>query len=235
MDKDNLLVSVVIPVYNCEQFLPQAIQSILNQTYRSIEIIVVDDGSTDGSRAVAKRFDDSCVKYFYQPNSGIAAARNMGIKISKGKFLAFLDADDLWLPVKLSIQLVPFLRNDSLDMVFGHVLQFFDPGNNEVSQVFGQQEQQKHPGVITGTMLIKRRSFLKIGMFDAGYRVGEFIDWYSKALEIGLKEMILPDVVLRRRIHTANIGIREREAQTDYLRILKAKLERSRQGKSNGI
>jgi len=65
MDKDNLLVSVIVPVYNCEQFLPQAIQSILNQTYRSIEIIVVDDGSTDGSRAVAKRFDDSCVCLLY--------------------------------------------------------------------------------------------------------------------------------------------------------------------------
>ena len=225
MDKDNLLVSVVIPVYNCDKYLPEAILSVLNQTYRSIEIIVIDDGSTDGSGAVAKRFDDLRVKYFYQPNSGIGAARNMGIKISKGKFLAFLDADDLWMPDKLSIQMEPFLRDISLDMVFGHVIQFHDPDNNEISQAVGQQGQKKYPGVLTGTMLIKRRSFIKVGMFDTGYRVGEFIDWYSKAIEIGLKEVILPDVVLKRRIHTANIGIRERNAQTDYLRILKAKLE----------
>jgi len=226
-----MIISVVIPVYNCEMFLAQSIDSILAQTYNPIEIIVIDDGSTDGSGAVAKSFEDFQVKYFYQPNSGIGAARNMGIKISKGKFLAFLDADDLWMPDKLSFQVEPFLR----DMVFGHVLQFHDPGNNENSQALGKHGQKKYPGVLPGTMLIKRRSFLEVGMFDASYRVGEFIDWYSKALEIGLKEVILPDVVLKRRIHTTNIGIREREAQTDYLRILKTKLERSRQGKSNGI
>jgi glycosyltransferase involved in cell wall biosynthesis len=228
MDKDNLLVSVIVPVYNCEQFLPQALNSVLNQTYQSIEIIVVDDGSTDGSQAVAKGFDNPRIRYLYQQNSGIGAARNMGVRISSGKFFAFLDADDLWVPDKLAIQIEQFHTDISLDMVFGHVIQFQDPVNNERSQSVGQQGQKKHPGVLTGTMLIKRRSFFKVGMFETGYRVGEFIDWYSKAIEFGLKELVLPDVVLKRRIHTTNIGIRERDAQTDYLRILKAKMDRSR-------
>ena len=87
------LVSVIIPVYNAERYLAEAIESVLAQTYRPIEVIIVDDGSTDSSADIAKRYN-SLVRYFFQPNSGLAAARNKGISQAKGSFFAFLDVTD---------------------------------------------------------------------------------------------------------------------------------------------
>ena len=105
MMQDKPLVSAIIPVYNCERYLAEAIESVLAQTYRPIGIIVVDDGSTDGSADVAKSFTDPQVRYFYQPNSGQGAARNQGTNLARGSFFTFLDADDLWTDNKLELQL----------------------------------------------------------------------------------------------------------------------------------
>src|SRR5436853_749734 len=100
------LVSVIIPVYNCEQYLAEAIQSVLAQTHPTIELIVVDDGSTDNSAAVAKSF--AVVRYVFQRQGGPGAARNRGISLARGSFLAFLDADDVWVAGKLTRQLAAF-------------------------------------------------------------------------------------------------------------------------------
>src|ERR1700758_706720 len=97
------LISVIIPVYNAEKYLAEAIESVLAQTYRPIEVIVVDDGSTDSSADIAKRF--ASVRYCFQSHSGLGATRNRGIDLSQGKFLAFLDADDLWVEDKLTHQM----------------------------------------------------------------------------------------------------------------------------------
>src|SRR3989442_14959767 len=96
-------VSVVIPVYNGERYLVDAIQSVLDQTYQNFEVIVVDDGSTDGSAAVAKRFGEA-IRFVHQANGGVCKARNTGIAAARGGYLAFLDQDDLWLPDKLAVQ-----------------------------------------------------------------------------------------------------------------------------------
>ncbi|MBI4573499.1 MAG: glycosyltransferase family 2 protein, partial [candidate division NC10 bacterium] len=96
------LVSVILPVYNGERFLAAAIASILAQDYQPIEVIVVDDGSTDGTAAIARSFQG--VRYLYQPNQGPAFARNAGIAVARGAFIAFLDADDLMVPTRLSVQ-----------------------------------------------------------------------------------------------------------------------------------
>ena len=94
-------VSVVIPTYNSSAMVEQAIQSVLAQTYRDFEIIVIDDGSTDGTKDVVRRFGER-VRYFNQENQGVSAARNFGIHQSLGEYIAFLDSDDLWLPEKLA-------------------------------------------------------------------------------------------------------------------------------------
>lgn len=99
--ENSRLISIIIPVYNREHYLAEAIESVLAQTYRPIEIIVVDDGSTDGTADVARRFSET-VRYFYQTNSGCGASRNTGIKKGVGSFLSFLDSDDLWVEEKLS-------------------------------------------------------------------------------------------------------------------------------------
>lgn len=100
------LISVIIPLYNCERYIEETIQSVLNQTYENIEIIVVDDGSSDNSKEVVKRLqlNDERIKYFYQSNSGVSVARNTGMEKAIGKYIAFLDSDDLWERDKLKLQ-----------------------------------------------------------------------------------------------------------------------------------
>lgn len=110
------LVSVVIPTYNSAKFIPQAIESVLNQTYSKYEIIVVDDGSTDDTTKVLEPFQDK-VNYTYQSNQGVAASRNKGIALAQGELIAFLDADDLFLPQKLQRQVSIFLKQPQIGMV----------------------------------------------------------------------------------------------------------------------
>ncbi len=222
------LVSVIISVYNCERYLAEAIESVLNQTYSPIELIVIDDGSTDGSGAVAKSF--ASLKYHFQPNRGLGAARNKGIDLSDGSFIAFLDADDVWISDKLSSQLAIFDADPKLDIVFGYVKQFHSPDLDGNIKAKINITNKVMPGHIAGTLLIKRESFFRVGYFPTNWRVGEFIDWYIKATEIGLKSFIFPEVVMERRIHENNMGIREHDSRGDYVRILKASLDRKRKG-----
>ena len=130
MDPSKPLISVMIPVYNCDRYLGEAIESVLSQTYRPLEIIIIDDGSTDGSAAVAKRFMPH-IHYYYQANAGIGSARNKGIELAQGSFFAFLDADDLWSKDKLAQQMAALEAHPGVDVVFGHVTQFYSPELDE--------------------------------------------------------------------------------------------------------
>jgi len=227
MKSSNPLINVIVPVYNAELYLEEAIQSVLSQTYQPVEILIINDGSTDGSASVAKKFTEQTI-YIFQSNQGAAAARNLGIKKSSADFLAFLDADDVWTPNKLSKQMESFNEHPELDMVFGGVEQFHSPelkmeNNSNTISI------DKHPlGILPGTMLIKRASFLEVGLFDPNWKVGEFIDWYAKAKEKHLSSTVIPGTVLRRRIHKSNLGIRARDSRADYVQILKAALDRKR-------
>ena len=110
---NNPLVSIVIPAYNMEKFIFDAIVSCLNQTYQNREIIVIDDGSIDGTKSVVGEFGKS-VSYYYQNNTGVSAARNHGIRKAKGSYVSFLDADDIWLPAKLEKQISAIKINPSI-------------------------------------------------------------------------------------------------------------------------
>ena len=222
------LVSVIIAVYNGERYLDAAIESVLAQDYRPREIIVVDDGSTDGSAAVARRFAPA-VRCFAQANGGVGSALNYGIKQATGEFLAFLDADDLWSHDKLTLQMAAFGGTGEPDMVFGHAQQFISPELMADRQAQISCPEEPMPGIVKGTLLIRRGDFLRVGPFDTTRRLGDFLDWYLRASEAGLRSMMLPDILLLRRLHDSNMGIREREARHDYVRILKASLDRRRQ------
>jgi glycosyltransferase involved in cell wall biosynthesis len=214
-------------VYNCERYLSQAIESVLAQTYQPIEIIVVDDGSTDDSAAVAKSFGD-IVKYERQQNSGAATARNRGVELAIGNFLAFLDADDFWIEDKLKCQMAAFVKDTELDVVFGYVKQFYSPELDDIIKQKIKCPPEPIAGYHAGTMLIKRDSFLRVGQFERNWKVADFIDWYIKATEQGLKSSMLPEVLLHRRIHDTNMGISQRQSRIEYVRILKASLDRRR-------
>ena len=220
------LISVVIPVYNGERYLTEALDSVLAQRYPDIEIIVVNDGSTDRTEEIMKSHAE--VRYFSQSRQGAAAARNSGVNKSSGEFLAFLDADDLWTKDKLRVQTALFRADPGLDMVFGHVEQFYSPELEGVLMDRIYLPSGSMPGYLPGAMIVRKDAFLRAGSFDAGFRIGEFIDWYLRAQECGLRSHICQEVVLKRRIHNANTGIRERDARRDYLRVLKASLDRRR-------
>ncbi|MTJ10250.1 MULTISPECIES: glycosyltransferase family A protein [unclassified Anabaena] len=223
----NLLISVIIPVYNCEKYLAQAIESVLAQTYQPLEIIVIDDGSTDASAEIAKGFG-SVVQYCCQVNSGTAAARNRGLELAKGDYFAFLDADDLWVEDKLTRQMAAFINNPNLDVVFGQVEQFISPelADNLKAKLYVPDKLM--PGHIPSALLIKRESFFRVGLFETHWKLAEFASWQVRLTEIGLQTMMLPDLVAKRRLHETNKGIQKKQYQTEYIQILKASLDRRR-------
>jgi glycosyltransferase involved in cell wall biosynthesis len=228
---DNPLISVVIPVWNCAQYVAQAIESVLAQPYRPVELVVVDDGSTDGSAAVIERYTPA-VRYLYQANTGLSAARNAGIRLSTGTYVAFLDSDDVWLPAKLDRQITRMRADPAPDLVFGHVQQFVSPELDVATRSRLVGDGQILAGVFAGSLLVRRDVFDQVGFFDSQWRVGEFMDWYLRTREAGLKATIIPEIVTRRRLHTANMSTRERAGHADYARVIKASLARRRKSGS---
>ena len=228
--ENNPLVSVIMPVYNGELYISDAIESVLKQKYEPVEIIIVDDGSTDSSAAVIERFSNA-VQYFYQINNGTAAARNLGTRAAKGSYFAFLDQDDLWEKDKLELQVSAFRNDPKLDIAFGMVKQFHSP---ELDKSLKQSIQCPHypmPGFLPSAMLVNREAFFKVGPFDSTWQIGEWANWYVRACELKLRIVMLPEVVALRRLHESNKGILQREYRAEYIRILKASLDRHRSSK----
>lgn len=228
------LVSTIVPVYNGERYLAAAVESVLSQEYRPLELIVVDDGSTDGTAEVARRFGDA-LRYEHQSNAGQSVARNRGLQLAQGSLVGFLDADDRWVPHKLARQVAALAADPTLEAVFGHVRQFVSPDIDPEAAARIRYHAEVMPGHVPGTMLIRRAALDRIGGFDARWQVGEFVHWWARATELGLRCRMLPEVVLDRRLHQDNQGIRRRAESVQYVRILKAALDRRRgQGTQEG-
>lgn len=215
------LISVIIPAYNADKFLAEAIASILEQAYSPLEILVVDDGSDDRTGAIAREFGDP-VQYHVKPHGGAGSARNHGMNNARGEWIAFLDADDLWAADKLSLQLEALRANPALEAVFGQVQNFTGPSTPEQRLVRGAAL----PGHLPGAMLIHRQALQRIGNFSL--QPGETVDFFIRARENNLKELMLPNIVLYRRIHENNLTSVLGSDRVGYTRILKAALDRKR-------
>jgi glycosyltransferase involved in cell wall biosynthesis len=223
----NPLVSVMIGAYNAAPYLGEAIESALGQDYEPIELIVVDDGSTDGTADVARSFAQ--VKVIQQENGGNGAARNRAVENASGELYAFLDADDRFTPGKLSLQKAALDADPDLDMVFGHVFEFFSPELDEVTRAsLRPPATEPMPWTAPNLMLIRRPSFERVGPFTTAVRVGVTVDWFARAQEAGLRHTILPEVVLERRLHTQNNGLRESASRSQYLEVIRQAMERRR-------
>jgi glycosyltransferase involved in cell wall biosynthesis len=220
-------ISVIVPVRDGERYLAEALESILRQSAPPFEVIVVDDGSTDATPTVAARYGP-VVRYARQPPAGVSAAVNLGLKLALGEYLAFLDADDLWVTGKLALQLQALQQSPRIDLVFGHVTEFWSPELDGSIRNGLREPSADLPGYCRGTMLVSRRAFSRVGPFDTRWTVGEFVDWYARAAEAGLAAHMLPTVLLHRRLHAANSSRRATEARMDYVRIARAVLERRR-------
>jgi glycosyltransferase involved in cell wall biosynthesis len=216
-------VSVIVPVYNGERFLTEALDSILAQTYSDFELIVVDDGSTDRSREIAQSYPSAL--HIRQDHAGTAAARNRGLQSAGGDFIAFLDHDDLWLPDKLASQMAAFEANPDLDAVSGLVQQFIQPGHGH-RYSFPAAPQ---PGYSTTALLIKKDVIADVGDFPEGAQAAETIEWFSRFIAARRRLLILQQVVAMRRIHGGNASLRQNQAKSHSMLLsLKAAIDRKR-------
>ena len=223
----NPLVSVMIGAYNAAPYLGEAIESALGQDYEPIELIVVDDGSTDETGDVARSFAQA--KVIRQQNGGNGAARNRAVENASGELYAFLDADDRFTPGKLSLQKAALDADPGLDMVFGHVREFFSPElDAETRASLRPPAAEPMPWTAPNLMLVRRESFERVGPFTTAVRVGVTVDWFARAQEAGLRHSILPEVVLERRLHTQNNGLRESASRSQYLEVIRQAMERRR-------
>ena len=214
------LVSVVIPVFNGERFLCEAVQSVLDQKYAPLEIIVVDDGSTDSTETVAKSLPET-VRYLHQTNQGPAAARNRGIEHAQGDLIAFADADDLWPAAKLELQLPYLIKNSSVEIVMGRIQQVLSTQAEE----FGEPAFS----VNLGSAVIRKSVFDRVGLFDETMRYSEDVDWFMRAREAGAAIMTIDAVTLFYRQHEENMTRGKSTSELNVLKALKRSLDRRRE------
>ncbi len=219
------LVSVVIPARNSARYLGEAIRSVLQQNHANIEIIVVDNGSSDETRSLAESFGPP-VRVLEETQRGAAHARNAGVRLAQGEFLAFLDADDLWIPGKLARQLDELDAKQDLDMLFTFGANFHSPELTSEQRNAVVCDLTPGPFIMPGTMLARRKSFMKAGPLP-DLQEGEFIAWYGIADSMGLKCCVIPEVFLRRRIHLNN-STRLASRPADLLRAAKIVLDAKR-------
>jgi glycosyltransferase involved in cell wall biosynthesis len=149
------LVSCIVPVFNGERYLAEALDSVLGQTYRALEVIVVDDGSTDGTPAVVRTFG-ARVRCVTQPNAGLAAARNRGLAAATAELVAFLDADDLWLPEKIACQMERFRARPELEVSLTHIQNFWADDRPVAAEERGTHSMEPMPGYSSPAMLARR-------------------------------------------------------------------------------
>jgi glycosyltransferase involved in cell wall biosynthesis len=214
------LVSVVIPVFNGERFLREAVQSVLDQQYSPLEIIVVDDGSTDNTAIVARDLPEP-VRYLYQTNQGPAAARNRGIEQAQGSLIAFADADDLWPGGKLQSQVPLLIKDPRIDIVLGRIQQVL----LSEAQEFGETAFS----VNLGSAVIRKSVFERIGLFDQTMRYSEDVDWFMRARERGAAIVTIDAVTLLYRQHEQNMTRGKSTAELNVLKALKKSLDRRRE------
>ena len=228
------LVSCVIPVFNGERYLSEAISSVFGQTHSSIEIIVVDDGSTDRTPRILEEMGGR-IRSARQANAGPAAARNRGIEMARGDYVAFLDADDLWLPAKTETQLRCFERNPGVAVCTSLMQNFWAQGLAEEEALLKDTDAARPQWGTSQTLLVRRDAFDRVGRLDAALRHRDTHDWLSRARAAGLQFEQLDEVLVRRRLHANNLSrSRGAEDAEELFAILRKNLASREIAKSRG-
>ncbi len=225
-------VSVVIPTWNSAKFIGEALQSVFNQTFKDYEVIVVDDGSTDSTKQVIDGYESE-IKYIFQKQGGPASARNRGIRESLGQYVAFLDADDVWLPSKLESQVRMFRQCPKMAMVFTENFVFNASGLCQNS--LGKRRKLMkgdvakniflYSGVVTSTVMVRSEVFNEVGLFEEELQLAEDDNMWIRIaanFEVGL----IDEPLIRYRVHPQKISsdkIRLMESVKTSIRLLTKK------------
>lgn len=230
-------VTFVVPVHDGARYLGECLTSILAQTVVPFEVVVVDDGSVDGSGDIARAFDPP-VRCVRQQHRGAASARNRGVIEAQGDLIAFLDADDLVVPLKLERQLERFLADPALDLCDAYSRNFWTPeiapeARNVVPRESFTHGEVPKPGLII-TWLLRRTLFERLGGFDEGLTIGEDAEWRDRVDATGIVTETLDEVLAMRRLHADNMTRRHYD---EYLRhvVRRCKARVSQAGSMRGI
>lgn len=218
------LVSVVVPAFNAEPFLDAALEAILVQDYPRLEVIVVDDGSTDGTADLVRRRDS--VILVQQANAGPSAARNAGMERSRGDFVTFCDADDLFRPHKVSAQVGYLQENSDIGCVLVQHETFLADGVPRPDWLTDET------GVQPQSALVRRSVIEQVGGFDPDYRLTEGLEWLSRMRDAGVRIGVLAQVCVDRRIHADNLSHQRAGLQHHMLQSLRARIQRQREAES---
>jgi glycosyltransferase involved in cell wall biosynthesis len=223
-------VSVVVTYHDekCE-YLREAVESVIAQTLAPVEILVVDDGSTRPAGDLLGELGRG-VRYLYQENAGLGAARSAGVAATTGELVAFLDADDVWPHDRLLCLRESLAGDPSAVVALGHVTQFLSPDLDDETRRRFSVPPQPMPGLLVTAMLIPRWVFDRIGPFSCDRQIHQTIEWIGRLQEHRLRIATIPNVVLLRRIHLGNFGVLRRDERGDYARALKVVLDRRRGG-----
>jgi len=222
-------ISCIVPAYNGARYLGEALDSILAQTYRPIEVIVADDGSTDETAQLAASYGPP-VRLVTHPTAGPAATRNLGLRTATGSFVAFLDADDIWHPEKLARQMARFAARPELGVSVTHIKHFWIPELAEEEQRFREDSRSGAlPGYVTMTMLARRALFESVGPFDESLWHSDAGDWFLRAAARGAVVEMLAEVLVHHRMHHTNLSRRYGDAsRAEFVQLVKRSLDERR-------
>lgn len=218
------LVSVVIPNYNYGRFLRAAVDGALAQTYKNVEIIVADDGSTDESDDVIKSYGNK-IRSFKQKNAGVSAARNRAFQETRGELIAYLDSDDIWLPEKLEKQ-VKLFRDAEIGLVHCGCADFDNDGKITAEHLNGLNGwvwedllRYKRPVILGGgsAVVVRREAIERAGGFDENLKIGEDWEFYFRVARL-YKVGFVPEILLKYRRHAANHHANVKRMASDMLR-----------------
>ena len=219
------LVSVIVPAYQAEAFIAEALESALAQDHTATEVIVVDDGSTDGTAEIAAGYD---VQVLSRENGGPAAARNAGLALARGEFVTILDADDVCPEDRLSRQVDHLRRHPEHGIVLGLTEIFLTPGQPRPAHWPVAHVGRPIPAHAS-TTLARAEVFQAVGGFDEALRRCEDIDWLARVKDAGIQAGAIDHVVLRYRIHAGNTSRDADANETALLRVLRDSVRRQRE------
>jgi glycosyltransferase involved in cell wall biosynthesis len=221
------VVSVIVAVKNGARYLASALRSIFQQDYSPFEVVLIDSQSTDAAPEIAKSFGN--IRYIWQSNHGLANARNIGIQAAQGDLIAFLDHDDLWAPGKLNIQVAYLDDHREIQYAITHVKFFLERNHFLRPGIKRESFETGQVGCTPGALLARRVVFDRVGGFDPDFAVGCDADWFARARDIAIPMGVIPQVLLYKRIHNANLSANARTNKQELMAVIRQSVGRKRQ------
>lgn len=219
------LISVIVPVFNGVDFLVDCLDSIFAQSYPNLEVIIVDDGSTDDSAKIIAQYPVNIS--LKQANQGPSTARNNGIKVSNGQFIAFLDADDTYPFDKLEKQYELLCKHQAVDLVRGLIQYRYEESSSiQLNEKYYDDQLKTKFGPNVGALLIRRRVFEQIGMFDENAPTCEDIDYWRRIIFHDINYLDQPNISLYYRIHHKNLILNSSKMRKGFIQFCKNEISR---------